>query len=268
MKCASDQDVVVVGNDTDILVMLLNKYDKSKKNVYFKSEPISGMKKEFKIWDIRTAQNRLPDSVIKHLLFVHAILGCDTTSHPFGIGKQVALNKMKNDKFVKCAEVFFDKESTIDQVIEAGETAYLVIYNGDKSIDELRLRKYREKVVTNSTHVEPKQLPPTSAALHHHSMRVYHQVQSWLGNEMDPLKWGWVVENNTMLPVMTLKEAAPAKILNLIRCGCKSGCNSKRCSCRKNGLQCTTACVNCHGVCTNSNELPDDNHDDADVGAN
>ena len=29
-------------------------------------------------------------------------------------------------------------------------------------------------------------LPPTSVAAAQHSFRVYHQVQMWLGNDLDP----------------------------------------------------------------------------------
>ena len=31
-------------------------------------------------------------------------------------------------------------------------------------------------------------------------------------------------------------------------CGCSGNCDTRRCSCRKNGMECTVACKNCKGV--------------------
>ncbi|GFR94039.1 hypothetical protein ElyMa_000908700 [Elysia marginata] len=39
----------------------------------------------------------------------------------------------------------------------------------------------------------------------------------------------------------------------MIRCNCKSDCRSKRCTCRKHGLECSLACAECKGIrCLNS----------------
>ena len=35
---------------------------------------------------------------------------------------------------------------------------------------------------------------------------------------------------------------APLALLELLRCGCSSGCNSARCRCFKNNMPCTDAC--------------------------
>jgi len=41
-----------------------------------------------------------------------------------------------------------------------------------------------------------------------------------------------------LLPVMTDKEPTPNEILEIIHCNCKTGCNTKRCTCRLHGLDC------------------------------
>ena len=85
-----------------------------------------------------------------------------------------------------------------------------------------------------------------------HSFRVYHQMQSWLGNSVDPENWGWHNQYGELMPILTSKPAAPEHLLNLISCNCKCGCESA-CGCKKVGLYCTVLCGNCHGNgCTNT----------------
>ena len=57
-----------------------------------------------------------------------------------------------------------------------------------------------------------------------------------------PWNGGWTMGNNTRCPVMFDQDAALAKILQFIRCMCKSSgkdhCGTKQCSCNNNGLRC------------------------------
>ena len=59
------------------------------------------------------------------------------------------------------------------------------------------------------------------------------------------------------IPVATDQDAAPADILNVVRCKCRmdtgNPCSSHLCSCRKHGLHCVPACKNCTGTsCSNA----------------
>lgn len=81
--------------------------------------------------------------------------------------------------------------------------------------------------------------------------RVYYQVQTWLGNELNPEDWGWKLIDNTLEPIKTLLPPAPEKLLNTIFCNCKKGCSAK-CGCKKVGLLCSLVCTNCQGQsCSN-----------------
>ena len=52
---------------------------------------------------------------------------------------------------------------------------------------------------------------------------------------------------------MTDEEAGPPDLLKVIRCGCKSRCETSRSTCRKAGLKCTYLCKECLGIsCDNS----------------
>lgn len=73
----------------------------------------------------------------------------------------------------------------------------------------------------------------------------------WMEEYMDPLEWGWKVKDNMYVPIHTDKDPAPQTLINIIRCNCKMYCQSKSCSCRKHGMECTSACGQCRGMCTN-----------------
>lgn len=101
--------------------------------------------------------------------------------------------------------------------------------------------------------VHPKSLPPTQAAAKFHSLRVYHQVQTWKG-ELNSEKWDWKVQGETMVPVAPELDFAPAELQKLISCNCKSGCQMKHCRCRQHGVGCNPACGESRGVCENMDD--------------
>ena len=75
----------------------------------------------------------------QHLLFMHALSGCDTTSRLYGIGKGTILKKLKsNVTLQQAALVFHNPMSTHTQVQEAGEKALVAIYN-EKNSDSLNM---------------------------------------------------------------------------------------------------------------------------------
>ena len=48
-------------------------------------------------------------------------------------------------------------------------------------------------------------------------------------------------------------DAAPKALLKVVRCKWfyKMGCDTLRCFCRKTGLDCSTDCGECRGICAN-----------------
>ena len=52
---------------------------------------------------------------------------------------------------------------------------------------------------------------------------------------------GWIVKHDAYIPVVS-NPPAPRAVLDLTKCGCKSGCNGLRCGCYKNGIPCTPLC--------------------------
>ena len=124
----------------------------------------------------------------KHILFLHAFLSCDTTSRIFGIGKSTILKKFKlSTALQQAANVFDSPISTHEEIASAGEKVFVALYNGkaNDSLNTLRFSKYCEKVAKNLNKVEPRSLPPTSAAAKFHSYRVFLQICQWKNQQCD-----------------------------------------------------------------------------------
>ena len=83
-----------------------------------------------------------------NILFLHALLGCDTTSRLFGIGKAAILKKFETNTVLQQSAKVFDDESAAPEIAVAGEKALVEMCNGKKneSLNALRKSKYCEKV--------------------------------------------------------------------------------------------------------------------------
>ena len=192
------------------------------------------------------------------MLFAHAILGCDTTSRVFSMGKGLALKHIRSDKhFITQAEVFLQENATLSDISSAGEAALVRLYTGavGDTLDKLRLLRFHQKVATSTRFVQPENLPPTPSAAKYHSLRVYRQVQIWkgesmLGPHLHPQNLGWKAVDGKLVPMQWDMDVAPKDLLKVLRCNCKMGCDTLRCSCRKAGLGCSTGCGECRGICT------------------
>ena len=254
------QAAVLVGDDTDLLILLLYHAGNLGRKVYFASEPKKNSKS--RVWDISEIQMKLGPYLCNQMLYIHAMLGCDTTFRFRGIGKGAFLKKIRSSKTLQqSAKVFDSPRSTKIDIEKAGEIAIVELYGGKRTdtLNHLRHKKFCEKAATNITRIEPQTLPPTSAAAKYHSFRVFYQIVQWKGSpvELLPEEWGWIVTENGIHPTPTDIAAAPDSLLKVIRCSCKTDCKSQRCSCRKHDLKCTLACTHCCGTdCQNASLTP------------
>ncbi|KAG1660829.1 Astacin-like metalloprotease toxin 1 [Nymphon striatum] len=192
---SATRNTVLIGEDTDFLVLLCHHSRNTQHNIFFMSEQKANVQKAPRCWNISVTRSVLGDDVCEYLLFVHAILGCDTTSRVFGIGKKVALVQIKKTvSLMEQAKVLMKKDVTEEDIVAAGERALVCMYGGrnGESINELRLRKFYDKTCSRTSAVQPQSLPPKSAATKYHSLRTYQQVQTWTGddNHVPPEKYG------------------------------------------------------------------------------
>lgn len=266
LKSASICTTTVIGEDTDLLVLLCMGQNQTAFPLIFRSEGQQISKKMKKIWDINAVKRKLGQDTCKLLPLIHAITGCDTTSRMFGIGKEYTLRKVLRDTNLKQHANVFLRKSSRAEITAAGEKLVSRLYGGDKDegLNALRYRLFSEKAVGGSCSVQIHKLPPTAAAACYHSARTYFQCQEWLGNNLNPDDWGWFHNQGRLEPKTTDLAAAPESLLQIVHCNCKVNCDTRRCSCRKHGLECSAACGECRGVgCTNS-MTSEDNFEDSE----
>ena len=136
---ADVKDTVLVGDDTDLLVLSLHQELPSHK-LYFAPQPKRNAKA--RIWDIKQVKKDVGFFTCKHILFLHAFLGCDTTSRIFGIGKSTILKKFKlSTALQQAANVFDSPISTHEEIASAGEKVFVALYNG-KANDSLNALRF------------------------------------------------------------------------------------------------------------------------------
>jgi len=139
---------VLVGDDTDLLILLCYNSTANTSNVFFRPQPKAGMKHPPRCWNIAELQGIMGEEVCSNILFMHAVLGCDTTSDVYGLGKGAALKLLRTNKqFRQQADIFRNQQSTKEEVIAAGETALVLLYKGNVhcSLNTLRLLQFNKK---------------------------------------------------------------------------------------------------------------------------
>ena len=266
-KAANQQSVAVAADDTDILVLLVHHLNDEMHDILF----VPQNRRRFKQVSIRDIQQAVGKQTCRQLLAVHAIGGCDTVSAIFGIGKGTVLKRLTaGTQFIASTDVLQDRCATVEDVISEGLKLLVGVYGGkpSESLNRLRYQLYCKMATESTLRPKPQRLPPTKASAQYHIMRAHLQAVRWSmlnASALEPTEWGWRLTDDGLQPITTSQAAAPAEILNVVRCKCKTACTSSLCSCRKNGIYCVSACGNCHGdSCMNIDK--DTNYSHGDVG--
>ncbi|WAR15643.1 LOW QUALITY PROTEIN: hypothetical protein MAR_005748 [Mya arenaria] len=83
VESATTRNTVLIGDDTDLLILLIYHTNLDTHDLFFKPEPKKSTKIP-RVWNIKVLKQQLGPSLCTHM---HAILGCDTTSRLYGICK-------------------------------------------------------------------------------------------------------------------------------------------------------------------------------------
>ena len=98
VKTAVDSAVThptaLVGDDTDLLVLLCYHTKVDGSDLYFRPPEPKANARASRVWKMLKVKAELGPAVCRNMLFLYAILGCDTTSRPYGIGKAASLEKI------------------------------------------------------------------------------------------------------------------------------------------------------------------------------
>ncbi|KAK3895922.1 hypothetical protein Pcinc_000395 [Petrolisthes cinctipes] len=138
---ASGKPVVVVGTDTDLLVMLVT-LATANMDLYMLC-----CKNPTTLYRVHDIQASIGDTS-KYLMVLHTITGCDTVSVLYRQGKRKAFSLVHKNKEYDLLNTFINAESTHQQVQEAGESFLLKLYSASScaSLDEFRCIAYNKAV--------------------------------------------------------------------------------------------------------------------------
>ncbi|XP_062498902.1 uncharacterized protein LOC134176238 [Corticium candelabrum] len=131
-----------------------------------------------------------------------------------------------------------------EHLIQLCEEFVCKIY-GKKSFTSVNSLRYH--LVCTATSTSYTDLPPTHDTFVQHVRRSNYQAFLWKqclqhGEVPSPIGHGWDIDDGDINVLWMTLSSAPLALLELLRCGCSSGCNSARCRCFKNNMPCTDAC--------------------------
>lgn len=251
-RMAQTNPIIVIADDMEILMMSCYCFDADGYDIILRYDDVPN--KAPVHYSIQSIREKHSQQVVDNILFIHSIGGSKATSHIHSIGKGQPLKKFdKSTEFRSIADIFSSRSSTIAEIIEGGTKALTILYDGktNETIDLLRFKQFSKKVSTKKSAVLVNSLPPTTGAAKYHALRVYCQVQQWMGNhDLNPEEFGWQRKSHNscrLTPITTDIDPAPPELLSKIRCQCKGNCSTLKCGCFKNQVKCSSACVVCCG---------------------
>ena len=164
------KELEVIASDTDIFLLLL--YYCWKRHLDKKQINITMKKSDGLVININASAAQLGEKCLD-ILAMHALTGCDTTSYPFGKGKQTALKFLSKVNLQSIGDSFSNK----DDVLAAGRHFFSLLYGSQL---EMRMETLRHKIFTSRiASPKIKSLPPTDGALAQHILRCHLQVLLW-----------------------------------------------------------------------------------------
>ena len=165
VESSQERNTVLVGDNTDLLVLLCFYTRPDGYDLYFILEPKANSRR--RVWNMKKVKEQLGDDVSHNMLFLHAISFFET-------GKAAALKKYFHSSYFREQAKLFDLHSILD-VMKAGKKALVSLYSGkpDKNLDSMQHQRYLEKLTTKSLQIQPQNLPPTSAEARFHIQRFF-----------------------------------------------------------------------------------------------
>ena len=185
----------------------------------------------------------------KGLLGLHALTGADWGGKFSGITKKRWIShylKLNNASIISALQDLGKVGVDIDNFCKPIERFICQVYSNHDNCDSVKELRW---VLFKQKNLEAEHLPPTLGALKPHLQRAHLMACVSKGYcnlkpRIPPLVGnGWELSMDGHLkPVMKLLLPAPKAIIELVKCGCHGDCSSNRCSCKNEGLPCTSLC--------------------------
>ena len=228
-----------------MFVLLLRRYYELCTEVHF----VTGTGQRRRVIKLRPIAQTLGRSRLAALPGVHPVSGADVTGSFANKGKLTWWKMFKdtNEATIDALSKLGTRGLPTADTMAAIEKLVCRLYVPNtpiKTVSELRWSLFRKK------QAESVKLPPTQAAIREAIMRANCQALIWSLDSVPspdlppPQEYGWKLEDDQWVPIMTSLAPAPDAIIELVGCGCKTNhCSSNRCNSRKAGLNCTDLCA-------------------------
>ena len=142
---SKSQSTTLIGEDTDLLILLLYHAETNGKDLYFCSDKAT-IHKVYDICQMTKVMGR--DVLCSQLLFIHSFTGCDTTSRIFSIGKKSALPKIaqRNSTIHSCVNAFLLPNQTNAVIEDLGMKMMAVMFGGnsEEPLTSLRYKMFKK----------------------------------------------------------------------------------------------------------------------------
>ena len=246
-----DVDLVVCSPDTDVLMLLVHMFPMLPDSTKF----LTGKGRLKRLISVKSIYSHLGQKYASALLGLHAFTGCDLTGRFGGRTKDSCFKTFLScdDKILAALADLGNRDLTPDTWAQL-ERFVCLLY---KSKSHTAVKELRWFLFSNRS-AEGENLPPTFGSLYFHILRASYVAMVWKNASLNhpclpsPVNFGWKLDEETgsFSACRCLYLPAPEAVLQLVKCGCKSGCE-KRCSCRKNDIPCTEVCSCLDENCTN-----------------
>ena len=259
---AAHQQILIKSSDTDVEVLVCYFGEYISADIFL----LSGTKSRARVINVAQVCEQLGVEVCRALPELHALTGCDTVSSFAGKGRKAALDIVKADE---------DSRASIHRIGECVPPMREDLRKMEKFVCSLyndvhycKVNDTRCKLFCKNQNLQSYQLPPTHAALQKHLQRANYQAYVWK-HALDarilnqgPDGQGWRVRGEALEIAWTDLALAPESVMELVCCGCRGKCETRRCSCVKNELHCTDVC-SCREECVNcdNSQFGDDEDD-------
>ena len=149
------------------------------------------------------ATERKHEEILRHILPLHALTGCDTVSSIYGVGK------VKSVKALQTGHVpppLGNGQIYIETIV-SGATEFIAACYGSKcsgTLSQIRFKVWQSKTGrTKATSFKLPSRPPTSEAFGLHVRRAHHQPRLWraaIHSDQPALTaagYGWLADHAT-----------------------------------------------------------------------
>lgn len=203
---------------------------------------------EDRVIDIQESVQFIGHNKAKALIGLHGFTGCDTTGKFRKKGKLKWWQMFDKSQpktvraFILLGQSMSLNETSITALEDFVCQVYCPKYKG-ADLAETRWHLFRKSAKKIDL------LPPTKGSFIQHLKRANFQCRIWrqadeaMQDIGDPVDHGWQKDEQGSYHAIGFDyPVAPNNIIELIKCGCKTGCVTDRCHCWKKQLSCTDMC--------------------------